>query len=724
MPPPRRLALVLIITLAAASSPAANTPLRQVESPDGSFVLRIDPGDPDWGRSCRAMLNHRASGRGIGRRVWQRSLVNDTAPVRAFVRNDGRFVVTLDEHTLGGRRNALVVYGPEGRLLRHFALGDLLTAEDWMHVTLDDNRVAWADDAPCAFTDDDTFTIHLPWDHALRIDLRTLQPADGPVAHAIEDVPPAIRAALYDHIPPESLVPPQPTTQPTVAPSIEEPAATVPPPAQPTPEIITDKSPPDPAGPTTNPTTQTSTQPAPAHAPSPVNSPPPENAVAAALTPDPKPAINLRSSPTAEPSRRDEQVGISVPAPNPQNPTDYLAWLRELATVRGADAARLYQLAVEEHAFFNGDATLLTAALRGDPAALQDAALIAWLDSNAAGLAAFREASRYAACSGELESEDGGLLQVRRPGLSGLRDLARIATIEGRRQQHAGDLEIAIDHYLDTLSAGAHIGQGLTFVESLVGAAMQGYAAQALLDLQTPESATAINYADLARAVESAYRPLRSPAQTVQIARAFYLDAAQRLWRVDTMAGKTRLDRDHANKLLEYMCTLDPSADPNVLRPALAEINYADVVSLGNVYYDALTDAFRQPYPRAAAQLAKLEAEIHAPDTNPFLRHFIPPLQRYHQYVTRAATLRRATILITHLHAYDAKNGHYPPTLTAAVDTPSLTIDPFSDAPFKYNTDGETFTLYSIAADGQDDGGTHDRRGTDGDLVYWPPPQR
>ena len=87
---------------------------------------------------------HRQSKEGRpARRIWQRTLVHDTAPVHAFVRNDGRFVVTLDEYRRAGARHALVIYGANGELLRHFLLQDLLYKSDWKHARAGKHDVSW-----------------------------------------------------------------------------------------------------------------------------------------------------------------------------------------------------------------------------------------------------------------------------------------------------------------------------------------------------------------------------------------------------------------------------------------------------------------------------------------------------------------------------------------------------------------------------------------------------
>lgn len=76
--------------------------------------------------SARGHLERRDSnGRWVT--VWDRSLVNDVAPVDVVVAPSGRTVATFDNwHFVGRGENVLVFYGPDGELLRSLKLSDLL----------------------------------------------------------------------------------------------------------------------------------------------------------------------------------------------------------------------------------------------------------------------------------------------------------------------------------------------------------------------------------------------------------------------------------------------------------------------------------------------------------------------------------------------------------------------------------------------------------------------
>ncbi|MBP6012674.1 MAG: hypothetical protein KBA31_10640 [Alphaproteobacteria bacterium] len=74
----------------------------------------------------RGLLEH-ALGNGGWQTVWARDLVNDVAPVSALVSNTGAYVVTFDNwHSKGFGKDAVVIYGPQAKLVRAFALNDIL----------------------------------------------------------------------------------------------------------------------------------------------------------------------------------------------------------------------------------------------------------------------------------------------------------------------------------------------------------------------------------------------------------------------------------------------------------------------------------------------------------------------------------------------------------------------------------------------------------------------
>jgi hypothetical protein len=59
--------------------------------------------------------------------IWDKRLVNDVAPVSSLLTNSARYVVTFDNwHSMGWGSDVIVIYGPDGSLIRALSLYDVL----------------------------------------------------------------------------------------------------------------------------------------------------------------------------------------------------------------------------------------------------------------------------------------------------------------------------------------------------------------------------------------------------------------------------------------------------------------------------------------------------------------------------------------------------------------------------------------------------------------------
>ncbi len=702
-----RACLLATALLAGSVTPSVardRRPLREARSEDGRYHLRIDAGRGEY-RRCRATLFEQVAEQKRGRQKWRAKLVNEVAPGRALIRNDGRFVVTLDEFRRGGAAHAVVIYGERGKLLRDFGLRELLRGDDWGHVRVVRRAIEWLPEATFAFVDSPPqFVIKLAWDREIRIDLVRLEIVGEPKAAATTQPQ---TSAADEAIPPEILA--------LLAAATSAPA--------------------DGAN----------------RAPVPV-----EEAVqrallelhrlatlagveveglasAAALAA----ASIARDAPSTAPSESAEgepgtagnsaTAGVPVPAPDPANPVDYVAWMREQTLTDGPSAVPYYQAAMDGAVKWEGDADLFNAALDGDPNALASPEIAEWLAANQDALDQFRAATDFEFRGMPMESPDGTVIGFLLPHLSKMRSLAKAAVIEAGQLEAAGEVNAAMDRYLDVAAAGAHAGQGPTLIENLVGIAMQTLASEHALDSFARLEDDEVDYVGLAETMADSYRPTRPVEETFQFERVMILDIIQRGYEWNPERESYRVSEDGLEQLSNtFGFTGVRGPGELALGFVLGNIGFEGMTEQINTHYDALTDAARMPYQQGREAFRDLDETIRDPSfsiRNPLLSMLLPVLSRATHLAARSESSRRATLLVTHLKAYRQQYGTYPDSLEVFGDA-EMAVDPFTDLSFTYSRDGDDFVLYSLGGNGIDDGGVHDRRAEKNDVLYWPRPPK
>ncbi len=655
----RTLPLLLSMML-GSSGLAADRPLREAESENDRFRLRVEPGRPGRvGEPCRGELSERVGRRDESR--WKRPLVNTIAPLAAAIRDDGKFVVCLDEYRFGGARNALVIYGHDGTLLRHFLLPDLLEKDNWKGVKVDRRSIDWRRGATMSFPDGtDEFHVRLREGAVIRIDLlrlRVLGKGDG------GDLPPAVARALYG----------------------------------------------DDAGTSTN-AAGDGGQP---------DDPGAQNARLEETGDPPVPADLVPLHGELQPDGNDPVAitGIDVPLPDPSNPVDYLAWLNEQALTDGPNAGDEFQKAIDSLVEWDGDPEQWDRALDGDPGALADPAIQTWLQQNRTALQHFRNGTLFEYKGWQLESEDGSMIGALLPNLSPMRQLTRTAIIEGRTLESEGRVDDAIDLYLDTLVAGAQTGRGPTLIENLVGVAMQGATAETLMDLPTRHDADTIDYIDLAARLEYAYERPRPMSETVQFERAMFMDSVQRVYDYDESSGTYHSNEQEFNRLVNMTGSDD---DPAPI--PLKHEEYDELVAQANRMYDRMVVASSRPFPESKAAFAAIDRDLVTQSGGYMLKTFLPALGRADFMGKRADTTRQASLLLTNIMAYKQQHGQLPDSLDAFGDRPFV-VDPLTNERFVYQRVDDDFLLYSLGQNGTDEGGEHGRNAV-GDLRFWPRPPK
>ena len=733
--------LTMVLGVAAAEAVAQDRrPLREVRSENGRFVLRVQPGREGQKdtRGCRATLYERSRERRRDAKRWTSKLVNEVAPSLAHIRNDGQFVVTLDEFRCAGAAHAVVIYDAKGKRVKEFRLTELLRGEDWKHVRVRKRAVLWLPGARFEFVDEpEQFVITLKWKRQIRIDLKKLVVTDERAAERDEqvgEIPPEILAFLGAAEDEQDLVAELQQILAQARASGEElspeaqermraimaqlGAADVPESGKLPQEVLEQLKElglsPEASGASGAESPGETAEAKPGEA----EGAPPAGA-GETIEAAPGQATDL----FAGAAGNSAETGVPVPVPNPADPVDYVAWVNEMAVVDGPSATPMLQAAMDKFAPFEADEALYGAALDGDPAALNSPEIAAWLEANQDAIQQFRDATQYEHRGFPMHSEGGDLIGILLPHLGRMRDLTRATIMEARRAELDGRPDEALDRYLDTFVSGAQASQGPTIIESLVGNAIQAYSAGALLDSFVGPAADQIDYVQLAGRIEDSYPPLRPAAESFQGERAFMMDVLQRMYTFDPETKTYSVGQ----KGIEYYNSFEFSDGDRPDASFVDELNaigFAGALEQANRHYDAMTEAFQSPYREGAQVMRALDESVSSGEANrnPLMRTMMPALGRYYALHTRAETNRRASVLATNIMAYRQQHGDYPDSLDAFGDR-EFVVDPFTDQRFVYRRDGDSFTLYSLGPNGVDDGGVHDRRMRDNDVRYWPRPE-
>jgi hypothetical protein len=174
---------------------------REFASPSGNYLFRLLPNELIWTKPAQGFLVVRDKGR--EKVIWRRELVN--LPLRVFISDDGRNVVTIDTYARLGGAHSLVVYGDTGQSIADYELEDLLKRDEIRKkVTKTVSSRHWADEAKFAFSRDGThFMIMLKWGREIAVDLATgdINPKVREVPPPKAKAPPEVAGAVPDNVP-------------------------------------------------------------------------------------------------------------------------------------------------------------------------------------------------------------------------------------------------------------------------------------------------------------------------------------------------------------------------------------------------------------------------------------------------------------------------------------------------------------------------------------------
>jgi hypothetical protein len=162
--------LLFLTTLSADRARADQWVLpkdREISSNDGKYVFVVTPhkdGPGKPGHCLGALFKVEDNKR---TEIWSRYLINDVSPVKMFVADSGKYVVTMDEwHGVG--KLPVVIYDFRGGLVRVHTTDTLGLTEDVLNIERTVSSYWWNRDSLSFFgPEDKTFIIRLHWGKTL-----------------------------------------------------------------------------------------------------------------------------------------------------------------------------------------------------------------------------------------------------------------------------------------------------------------------------------------------------------------------------------------------------------------------------------------------------------------------------------------------------------------------------------------------------------------------------
>jgi len=315
-------------------------------------------------------------------------------------------------------------------------------------------------------------------------------------------------------------------------------------------------------------------------------------------------------------------------------------------------------------------------------------------------------------------------------GLSNLnkaRNLSYVTRVRSKLNAREGNLKAAFSDLLVCYRFGRHFTGRKTLVEQLVGNAVSQlafYSCFQILDKITPDP-------NLLRYYQQEFAELFNNY-------SFVIDfTAEKLVVYDGIQ-RTFTDDGKGDGYIPRACIEQMVSPPDALKFVFSDFNEeqkSDLEKLRRKETTELVDRTFEYYnlikdksPASLREEGKSLEEVIKEMTkdNPLVSNLAEPELRSIEYPFRCRVAADALVTTFALLRYKAERNQFPESLDQLVSAgylKQLPMDPYSDGPLAYKRQDSDFTLYSLGADFDDDGGVHSRWGDSlqgGDQVFWP----
>ena len=354
--------------------------------------------------------------------------------------------------------------------------------------------------------------------------------------------------------------------------------------------------------------------------------------------------------------------------------------------------------------------------------AKDDIVLAKWVEANEEAIELFVRASkcsRYYTPYLNSGGEGPAVIAILLPIAQESREAARVLTIRAMYRLGSDDIQGAFEDSLAVRRLGQLVSQGGTIIETLVGIACKGVAADVDEAISRHPKLTSKQALQFRQELEK-LKPVESMAVKIDVAERFMmLDVITSIVR-DGPGAFRQIDGNDADESNWFTKMLTRSS-----------IDWNQVTKLANGWYDRLTAALKKPTRKERVDaLAVIDAQIKAAAadaqnkrsivfaflsrtrrtevmTNVLVALLLPAVTAAQNAADRNDVKLDVIRLTYALEAYRRDHKRFPKVLgdLAPKYIAEVPQDRFAAGPFHYTQSETGFHLYSIGPNGKDDGG-------------------
>jgi membrane protease YdiL (CAAX protease family) len=309
------------------------------------------------------------------------------------------------------------------------------------------------------------------------------------------------------------------------------------------------------------------------------------------------------------------------------------------------------------------------------------------------------------------------------PHLHKYRHLAYALCWRAKNEAVKGNMETAIDDILACYRLGEHFARSpKILIEQLVGRAIKKMAVN-----------SGFSILDRAQVDTAVMKYLQNELELLSANQNPYIDLrAEKLMVYDNIQRGFTDDGNGGGHITGI--NSKPMADCLVLLPDGVEnedvkwekLDRRETAELADKLYEFMEVRSRKTPAQWREDDLDFDKEAYEiTEGNGFLLILLPAIGKVSELAHRSRVSIEVLITTLGILQYEANEDKLPETLDELIAKEYLKhppMDPYSDKSLVYKPEASSFTLYSVGADFDDDGGKHDDKwgADDGDYVFWP----